>query len=911
MTGLNNQMKHRKILGTFTLGALLLAPLAVLLAAENSWSGHRFAPDEVKEIDLASDTAWTLSVDDGTPRKIKVPGGGYNSDRQDQPWIQMDVELPGKNAMPQVRAVKDHATYQREISIPKEAEGKSVALELGAVNHGAEVFLIDGGNETLVGEHAGPLMPFSVDLTRRVQPGRTYGLKVKTYPLWHYGNKVPVGFIYSEGWVDRPSGYASKFGFGITSFIRLAIYPQVRIRDIFVRPSVSRSSLSCDVWLRNDTDKDAEVEFDAGLDSWNGDRWNYPTLPTVKATIPAKSEKKVTLGPVPWTLGQASFWWPNKPFNEGYQAKLHNLKLTLRSGDSVSDRRTQRFGFVEWTEGPFYYLVNGVRINFISDGTPEAAMSEYDCYSSSPAFLPPDVKSGGCPESWRRYMRMGICANRIHQSTPTQYMMDVADELGFMLIPETAIRGCQGQVWDDAYLPQAVRELAKVCRNHPSVCRYSLQNEATVAWAGPLGDAIFEEDNTRPLVFEDDRQRKPCLVAGREGSHAYAMIHYANHPKPAQMISGVGEHAWGGDQQMTMQTFANLAADGRRWDCAYFAGWDWINYWPNFLEGMSAARHVWKQSYFGKDRQDGEDGWNSPVVRWVQQRFHPYLVMDADFAETNGPFSEGWPKRMPTYHPGETVSRSLAVFNDGLDDAAPIVRWSAHWDSPDGEQVAQGELPGPAISAGFHAMRELSITVPSASAQRTLFLVLESVKNGKVVFHDEQVRFLIDPAIKTSSAKFLSDNTKIQGNWPGQFGALGREIVGNTSDAGAALHLSWDEGKEFIYSTDSSDVRALCVDPAGGKTRIAAARYGSTVKFIVDVGSAPMKVSLYMLDWDTHARRQEIVVSNEGNRIQDRRMVADFHKGIWLSWTVTGRVSFILNCTTGSNAVVSGIFLDR
>ncbi|MBC8372948.1 MAG: hypothetical protein H8E53_05085, partial [Planctomycetes bacterium] len=34
------------------------------------------------EVDLASDKAWTLSVDGRTPRAIKVPGGGWNSDLQ-------------------------------------------------------------------------------------------------------------------------------------------------------------------------------------------------------------------------------------------------------------------------------------------------------------------------------------------------------------------------------------------------------------------------------------------------------------------------------------------------------------------------------------------------------------------------------------------------------------------------------------------------------------------------------------------------------------------------------------------------------------------------------------------------------------------------------------------------------------
>ena len=65
-----------------------------------------------------------------------------------------------------------------------------------------------------------------------------------------------------------------------------------------------------------------------------------------------------------------------------------------------------RFGFVEWAEAPrngTWYTVNGRRINFISDATPEAAMSSYDCYTTSPAFSSLE----GAKETWRQYMRIG------------------------------------------------------------------------------------------------------------------------------------------------------------------------------------------------------------------------------------------------------------------------------------------------------------------------------------------------------------------------------------------------------------------------------------------------------------------------------------------------------------------------
>jgi hypothetical protein len=707
--------------------------------------------DPLKIIDLASDTDWTLSIDGGNPRAVRVPGGGYNSDKQDQPWIEMSVEKGERD-------VKNYVTYERLITIPKVQKGQVTLVEFGAVNHGAEVYLVDGRKETLITAHVGPLMPFSADLTDVVTPGKTYKIIIKAHPLWYYKNEVPVGFIYTEGWKNPKHGWASKFGFGITKYVRLAIYPQVRISNVFIQPSVSKNELKCAVWVQNHDRKSRTVIISGKLSSWNNDKWKYPILPDKTVTIPGNSTIKIAFDPVRWNLGPTSYWWPNKPFREDYKSKLHNLQFSLNEGKKSLSKITKRFGFVEWTEGPFYYKVNGVRINFISDGTPESAMSEYDCYSTSAAFLPPTASGTGCPETWKRYMRMGVCANRIHQSTPTDYMMDVADELGFMLIPETAIRGCQNQQWHSEYLPQAVKELAMICRNHPSVSLYGLQNEATPAWAGPLADAIVTVDPTRPLIFDDNQQKKPGRITGDSGAHAYAMNHYVDYPDPAQMISGMGEFAWqwtehGKDASPLangeLEDFSYFGCQMRMADIAYFAGWDFLNYWPNFLQGMNYKKHVWKQSA-NKDRTDGVDGWNSPIIRWVQKSFDPYLVVDTAFLKSNGKFEKGWPKRIPVYKSSETVKRNLEIFNDGLFGDKLNVRWSTRWDSAEGPLVANGEIADIIVKPGFHALKTISFITPSVQSSRTLFLVLESVMNGKVLFIDKQVRFNIIPFEKKS-----------------------------------------------------------------------------------------------------------------------------------------------------------------
>jgi hypothetical protein len=649
---------------------------------------------------------------------------------QDKPWIARD-------------SVKQAAIYRRSILIPQFQQGQVVLVEFGAVNYGAEVYLVDGAKETRVGAHEGPMMPFYADLTPNVAPGKDYVLEVKAFPQAVCKTGVPSGFIYPDAWTKPAKGWACRFSAGITKYVRLAVYPIVRISDIFVRTSVDKTELSVQVTVQNYSSQLQTVALHGELSPWKHEAWNYPSLPdSAPVEIAAGSERTVVLGPVLWSLGPKSYWWPNKPFQEDYQAVLHNLNVTLTVGNHLVQKRTQRFGFVEWTEGSYYYLVNGIRINYLSDATPEPGMSEYDCYSVSPAFLPPTVLGTGCPETWKRYMRLGICSNRIHQSTPTPYMMDVADEVGFMLIPETGIRGYSpGLHWDGAGFTNAEREIAMLCRTHPSVCRYSLQNECDPKWVPAEADALVTVDDTRPLVFEDNIQKKPGIVNGQH-AHAYPMLHYRSFKTPIKEICGMGESAW---PRPGPEEFVAQAVNGRCMDVCYYSGWDWLNYWPNFLEGMSYKRHAWKQanSVYPKDRQDGVDGWNSPLIHWVQTLFSPYLVLDRDFYFQNQMFDQSWPRKIPAVSAGDQVTRRLEIFNDGLFGNRLTVSWEAHWDSENGTTAASGELPAVNADPGFHTSANFVFTAPSVSTPRTLYLILKARKDGVLVFKDDQIRFLV------------------------------------------------------------------------------------------------------------------------------------------------------------------------
>ena len=66
--------------------------------------------------DLASGTAWTLSVCGGPARPIIVPGGGYNSDLQPKPWIDGYSLQTASDCLSNFERL--NVTYERLVQVP-------------------------------------------------------------------------------------------------------------------------------------------------------------------------------------------------------------------------------------------------------------------------------------------------------------------------------------------------------------------------------------------------------------------------------------------------------------------------------------------------------------------------------------------------------------------------------------------------------------------------------------------------------------------------------------------------------------------------------------------------------------------------------------------------------------------------
>jgi hypothetical protein len=68
-------------------------------------------------------------------------------------------------------------------------------------------------------------------------------------------------------------------------------------------------------------------------------------------------------------------------------------------------------------------------------------------------------------------------------------------------------------------------------------------------------------------------------------------------------------------------------------------------------------------------------------------------------------------------------------------------------------------------------------------------------------------------------------------------------------------------------------------------------------------------LELYFLDWDKVARSEIVTISNATTgALISTKTVSSFQSGAYLEWAVSGNVLFTITSTTGSNAVLSGLF---
>jgi hypothetical protein len=317
------------------------------------------------------------------------------------------------------------------------------------------------------------------------------------------------------------------------------------------------------------------------------------------------------------------------------------LTVQVKSGGKVTQSKVVRFGFRQSERKRadaqhIYYYLNGIRVNYRGDNLQGANYDSIDnngksdAYDMLPGFMPPTAQNPGWPQAVRNYQKLNYNFIRIHQELAAPYMLDTADELGLMLMGETAIRGSnntQDFVAGHDNMVGHAQAMVLRDRNHPSIVRWSQSNEAGSAstdsaqFETDLFNAITKLDGTRPISTDPfgtgtnyGLPSPDFAVVGHYigGLGVYTEDVNANNNNPY----GQGEYIWSKDNSRQGLTwFGTSAMAMRRQDASDVRPYTLLSGWSSFVPGTMRTTMTIEQGgnpVFGEDNLPDPPQWPLP-----------------------------------------------------------------------------------------------------------------------------------------------------------------------------------------------------------------------------------------------------------------------------------------------------------
>ncbi|MCL2404813.1 MAG: hypothetical protein FWC92_04615 [Defluviitaleaceae bacterium] len=440
----------------------------------------------------------------------------------------------------------DHAEMgwlRRSFTVPESWQGMRISILFEAVMGHAQVF-VNGHN---VGEHFDGYLPFELDITRAITTGENtlevgvrrlhlYDKQSTKYkkmraPYAHGSNTMGLGGIWQDVW--------------------LLAKPKVFISDVFVKPLLDIDTLEMDVTVNNDSDTTMKVTIEGAVHSANG-----VVMPLTSRVLLLRPHSSATIVCKDLVAARLEKWSPDTP-------NLYTVKWNISNSDY---EHTTRFGWRQLKLLGQELLLNGESIRLVAD----------ICHPFGPHIF-----TRAHIISWYNLVKsVGGNAVRLHAQIHPRIFLEIADEMGIMVLDETAIFGsCLALNFEEDIAWQRYEEhfegMILRDRNHPCVFGWSFGNElfaiflyddaakrdqgAMYARIFELGNRAHKLDPTREFVTcdgDEDLQgtlpiwskhyghglrdlptgiTKP-IVVGENGGTYYA--------KPRQLAEFNGEQAY-------------------------------------------------------------------------------------------------------------------------------------------------------------------------------------------------------------------------------------------------------------------------------------------------------------------------------------------------------------------------------
>ncbi len=396
------------------------------------------------------------------------------------------------------------AWYQTSFALPWGWRGQRIFVRFNSVNYLAEVWL----NGVKLGEHEGGHLPFAFEITDRAKDADNVLVVRVNGEL--APDRVPPGNLSGQpgisfGRVDYPDANFDFFPFcGIQRPVLIYTMPQDAIADVTVTTEIDGTSGIVKLKV---------AQSGSGL-------LVRATLTGHGADLSAKSAG----GDLTLTVPNAALWAPGSP-------NLYQLQIELLREGAVVDSYTLDVGIRTIKVEGDQLLLNGAPVKLLGFGRHE------DFPVVGKGLLPALIVKDYGLLSW-----IGANSFRTSHYPYSEQMVDLADQLGFLIIDETPAVGLfftePGLAKRNAVCQQYIRELIDRDKNHPSVIMWSLANEPHTA-----------EPEARAAYYAGDfpvsagSSRKAAVAAFREQAELARSL---DPTRPITIVSheGATEEAW-------------------------------------------------------------------------------------------------------------------------------------------------------------------------------------------------------------------------------------------------------------------------------------------------------------------------------------------------------------------------------
>ncbi|MDR0871312.1 MAG: hypothetical protein LBN39_11030 [Planctomycetaceae bacterium] len=595
-----------------------------------------------------------------------------------------------------------------------EASTKTAFLEFPQNNLNTTVYV----NGQLCGFNKNPFAKFHIDISNAVKTG-TNELYVGIRDVWYGYSENPSDPMKLRRRFNLPKSYIGQ-GFQDLSYpvwnrpqsgillepaISFKTSP-VYIDDVFVKTSVAKNEIELEVTLKNTSDQDQQIEFNAkcfpkddgnsGGDS--GKAEPAKVFEQKRFLVKANSEQVVNITEK-WENPKR--WTPQKPF-------LYQLHCSLNE----KDVEKYNFGFREWSIDGKNFLLNGVPFHGWADTFNAESKEDWLAFYRNSnqtvmRFWGPNWKGMSPDETLDFFDQNGVVVRRTGGELDGQM-------IGYMAIEsDPALRernkAALQKAGDDPKKEELKLDLLQnwreqVCaqvkgeRNHPSVMIWSTDNEwlyiNCINLYGGLMDQFEDEyiktvravkgvDPTRASMPDGGGATKSNALEV-QGDH-YVFDDFTKYPDRAYepFTKGGGRGRWEWDQKRPRFIGEDFYVNGMHpSEFAVFGGEEAFAGRTGAKKGVGILYKMLTEGY----RWSEYGAWHF----WVDQS-----RASAQYS-SNAPIAVFCKEYDWTFESGETVNRTLKIFNDTQEKETITLNWEVCFSTegiPSRPDVRQYRLP--------------------------------------------------------------------------------------------------------------------------------------------------------------------------------------------------------------------------